>query len=207
MDNNIISAFIGLGSAIIVAILTGIFQMVIERKNRKIAEQQFEQSKKEYAEKMNQMFQEQRRYNVDKARVLFQSEMNRFYEGLVKEVQLYEAMFNELHYLNNIVGSKSKEFCTKGAYPYIDNNIRDIVGEISLPQNIAKLLGALRANISLYNAALEKEVESVVLQEGLQRISNLINPIYTECFTNYANAQEALRNYEHKIGARILEEK
>ena len=206
MDNNIISAFIGLGSAIIVAIITGIFQVIIERKNRRIAEKQFEQSRKEYAEKIEQLFQEQRKQYIAQANEQFHAESNRFYQDLIRELQFYDALVNELHYLNNIVAPKSREFCSKGAYPYIDNNIKDLVRDAPLHQDIASLLGALRANISLYNAALEQGANSVILEEGLQRIYNLLDPINTERFQNYANAQNLLRKYEIETGKKILNE-
>ena len=206
MDNNIISAFIGLGSAIIVAIITGIFQVIIERKNRKIAEKQFEQSRNEYAAKIEQLYQEQRKQNIAQANEQFHAESNRFYQDLIRELQFYDALVNELHYLNKIVAPKSREFCSKGAYPYIDNNIKDLVRDTPLHQDIASLLGALRANISLYNAALEQGANSVILEEGLQRIYNLLDPIDTERFTNYANAQNLLRKYEKETGKKILNE-
>ena len=65
----IISAFIGFGSAVIVAIIAGIFQLRIAKKNREIQEKQLEesrkqffiqmeQSQKEYAEKIEQIREE-----------------------------------------------------------------------------------------------------------------------------------------------------
>ena len=206
MDVNIISAFIGLGSAVVVAIISGIFQAVSERKNRKIAEKQFEQSRKEYADKIDQLYEEQRKNSIAQASKQFQAESNRFYQDLIRELQFYDALLNELHYLNNIVAPKSREFCSKGAYPYIDNNIKDLVRDAPLHQDIASLLGALRASISLYNAALEQGANSVILEEGLQRIYNLLGPINTERFENYANAQNLLRKYEIETGKKILNE-
>lgn len=203
----IISALIGFGSAVIVAILAGIFQLSIARKNRKIAEKQFEQSRKEYAEKIEQLRKEERLANIEKANDKLQAQTNRFNNDLIKEMLLYDRLLNELHYLNNIANPKHKEFRVKGAYPYIDNNVKDIIGDVSLHQNIAKLLGALRANISLYNAALEQGADSEVLEEALKNVYSLIDPINTEGFENYANAQNSLRKHEIDMAKQIIQEK
>lgn len=74
-------------------------------------------------------------------------------------------------------------------------------------QNIAKLLGALRANISLYNSALEQGAGSDVLEEASNKIYNLIDPINTERFENYTNVQTSLRNFEIRTAERIINEK
>ena len=163
----IISAFIGFGSAVIVAILTGLFQLKIAKKNREIQEKQLEesrkqffiqmeQSQKEHNRKVEQLLEEQRKTNLKMANDKLQAETNRFYEELMKEMAFYDRLLNELHYLNNIANPKQKESRIKGAYPHIDNNIKDLIGDVSLHQDIAKLLGALRAKISLYNIALEQ---------------------------------------------------
>ena len=71
----IISAFIGFGSAVIVAILAGLFQLRIAKKNREIQEKQLkeskkqffiqmEQSQKEHNRKVEQLFEEQRKMNL-----------------------------------------------------------------------------------------------------------------------------------------------
>lgn len=214
----IISAFIGFGSAVIAAIIAGIFQLRIAKKNREIQEKQLEesrkqfliqmeQSQKEYAEKIEQLREEQRKINLEKANDKLQAETNRFYEGLIKEMMFYDSMLNELHYLNNIANPKGKEIRIKGAYPHIDNNMKDLVGDVSLNQNIAKLLGALRANISLYNSALEQGADSDALEEILNKIYNLIDPINTESFENYANARTSLKNFEIRTAERIINEK
>lgn len=211
----IISAFIGFVSAVIVAIIAGIFQLRIAKKNREIQEKQLEESRnqffmqmeksqKEYAEKIEQLREEQRKANLEKANDKLQAETNRFYEELIKEMMFYDSLLNELHYLNNIANPKDKEFRIKRAYPHIDNNIKDLVGDVSLHQNIAKLLGALRANISLYNSALEQGTGSDVLEEALNKIYNLIDPINTERFENYTNAQTSLRNFEIRTAERII---
>lgn len=213
----IISAFIGFGSAVIVAILTGLFQLKIAKKNREIQEKQLEesrkqffiqmeQSQKEHNRKVEQLLEEQRKTNLKMANDKLQAETNRFYEELMKEMAFYDRLLNELHYLNNIANPKQKESRIKGAYPHIDNNIKDLIGDVSLHQDIAKLLGALRAKISLYNIALEQGADSDVLEEALQRIYNLIEPINTERFENYSNAQAALRKHEIDIAKRIMQE-
>ncbi|WP_338546575.1 hypothetical protein V1225_12000 [Emergencia sp. JLR.KK010] len=214
---SIISAFIGFGSAVIVAILAGIFQLRIAKRNREIQEKQLEQSReefivrmeqsqKEYADKIEQLREEQRKANLEKANVKLQAETNRFYEELMKEMIFYDRLLNELHYLNNIANPKDKEFRIKGAYPHIDNNIKDLIGDVSLHQDIAKLLGALRAKISLYNITLEQRADSEVLEEALKRVYDLIDPINTERFENYSNAQTNLRKHEIDIAKRIMQE-
>lgn len=214
---SIISAFIGFGSAVIVAILAGIFQLRIAKRNREIQEKQLEesrrqflaqmeQSQKEHRKKMEQFFEEQRKAILEKANDKLQAETKRFYDSLIEEMLLYDRLLNELHYLNNIANPKWKEFRVKGAYPYIDNNVKDIIGSVSLHQNIAKLLGALRANISLYNSALERGADSEILEEALERIYGLIEPINTERFENYSNAQSNLRKHEIDIAKRIIQE-
>lgn len=214
---SIISAFIGFGSAVIVAILAGVFQLRIAKRNREIQEKQLEQSReefivrmeqsqKEYAEKIEQLRDEKKKANLEKANVKLQAETNRFYEELMKEIVFYDRLLNELHSLNNIANPKEKEFRIKGAYPHIDNNIKDLIGDVSLHQNIAKLLGALRAKISLYNIALEQGANPDVLEETLKRVYDLIGPINTEMFENYANDQTLLRKHEIDIAKRIIEE-
>jgi len=213
----IISAFIGFGSAVIVAIIAGIFQLRIAKKNREIQEKQLEesrkqffvqieQSQKEYDEKIEQLREEQRKANLEKANDKLKAETNRFYEELIKEMVFYDSLLNELHYLNNIANPKDKEFRIKGAYPHIDNNIKDLVGDVSLHQDIAKLLGALRAKISLYNVALEQGADSNVLEEALKRVYDLIDPINTERFENYTNAQTSLRKFEINTAKQIIQE-
>ena len=213
----IISAFIGFGSAVIVAIIAGIFQSRIAKKKREIQEKQLEesrkqffvqmeQSQKEYADKIEQLQEEQRKANLKKANDKLQAEKNRFYDELIKEMAFYDSLLNELHYLNNIAHPNGKEFRIKGAYPYIDNNIKDLVGNVSLHQDIAKLLGALRAKISLYNVALEQGADSDVLEEALERVYDLIDPINTKRFENYANAQTALRKFEIDTAKQITQE-
>lgn len=202
---NIVSAFIGLGSAIIVAILTGIFQLIIARKDREITKKQFEQSQREYSEKVKQLYEEQKNANIAKANDKLQAETNRFYNDLLTEMHFYDCLLNELHYLNNITHPNNKELRVNGAYPYIDVNVNDIVGSIALRQNIAKLLGALRANISLYNAALEAGTDSAILEDNLNKIHNLIDPINTERFENYAIVQSSLRQIEIRMAERIID--
>lgn len=214
---SIISAFIGFGSAVIVAILAGIFQLRIAKKNREIQEKQLaeskkqffaqmEQSQKENSERIEQFLEEQRKANLEKANEKLQAETKRFYNNLIEEMLFYDRLLNELHYLNNIANPKWRKFRVNGAYPYIDDNVKDIIGGVSLHQDIAKLLGALRANISLYNSALERGADSEILEEALERVYNLIDPINTERFENYSNAQANLRKHEIDIAKRIIQE-
>jgi voltage-gated potassium channel Kch len=51
---SIISALIGLGSAVIVAILAGIVQLRIAKRNEEIQERQLEQSREEFIARMEQ---------------------------------------------------------------------------------------------------------------------------------------------------------
>lgn len=214
---NIISAFIGFGSAVIVAIIAGIFQLKIAKKNREIQEKQLEESRKQFfaqmeqsqkenSKKVEQFLEEQRKANLEKANDKLQAETKRFYNNLIEEMLFYDRLLNELHYLNNIANPKWREFRVNGAYPYIDDNVKDIIGSVSLHQDIAKLLGALRANISLYNSALERGADSEILEEALERVYNLIDPINTEGFENYSNAQANLRKHEIDIAKRIIQE-
>ena len=214
---SIISAFIGFGSAVIVAILAGIVQLRIAKKNREIQEKQLEESRKQFfaqmeqsqkenSERIEQFLEEQRKANLEKANEKLQAETKRFYNNLIEEMLFYERLLNELHYLNNIANPKWREFRVNGAYPYIDDNVKDIIGSVSLHRDIAKLLGALRANISLYNSALERGADSEILEEALERVYNLIDPINTEGFENYSNAQANLRKHEIDIAKRIIQE-
>jgi hypothetical protein len=124
----------------------------------------------------------------------------------MKEIVFYDCLLNELHYLNNIANPKGKEFRIKGAYPHIDNNIKDLLGDVSLPPYIAKLVGALRAKISLYNIALEQGADSEVLEEALKRVYDLIDPINTERFKNYSEAQNSVRKHEIDMAKQIIQE-
>lgn len=214
---SIISAFIGFGSAVIVAIIAGIFQLRIAKKNREIQEKQLEESRKQFISQMEQsqneqnkrieqLLEEQRKANLEKANDKLRAETKRFYDSLIEEMLFYDRLLKELHYLNNIANPKCREFRVKGAYPYIDDNVKDIIGSVSLHQDIAKLLGALRANISLYNSALERGADSETLEEALERVYNLIDPINTERFENYSNAQTNLRKHEIDMAKQIMQE-
>ena len=109
---SIISAFIGFGSAVIVAILAGIVQLRIAKKNREIQEKQLEESRKQFfaqmgqsqkenSERIEQFLEEQRKANLEKANEKLQAETKRFYNNLIEEMLFYERLLNELHYLNN----------------------------------------------------------------------------------------------------------
>ena len=45
------------------------------------------------------------------------------------------------------------------------------------------------------------------MEEALNKIYNLIDPINTERFENYTNAQSLLRNFEIRTAERIINEK
>lgn len=214
---NIISAIIGFGSALIVAILTGIFQIKIAKRNGEIQEKQLEESRKQFlaqieqAQKENdrkiaQLQEEQRNANIERAKDKLQLETKRFYDEILKEMAFYERMVNELHYLSNIANPKYKELRFITAYPHIDNNIKELIGDVSLHQNIAPLLGALRANISLYNVALDQGAASDVLEKALKKVYDLIAPINEEGFKNYTNAQKSLSKYEKDTAKKIIDE-
>lgn len=90
---NIISALIGFGSAIIVAIIAGIFQLRIAKRNREIQEKQIEQSseefiarmeqsQKEYAEKIEKLREDQKKSNLEKANDKLQAETKDFMKNL-----------------------------------------------------------------------------------------------------------------------------
>lgn len=200
----IIGALIGFGSAVIVAILAGIFQLRIAKRNREIQEKQLKESRSQFRAQLDQILEEQRKAILEKADEKFQAETKRFYDNVNEELLLYSRLLNEIHYLNNITTPKWKEFRVEGAYPYIDNNVKDIVGSVELPQNIAKLLGALRAKISLYNSALERGADPKTLEKALERVHDLIAPINNEMFENYSSALTKLRKHEMDIGRRIL---
>lgn len=83
------------------AIIAGIFQLRIAKKNREIQEKQLEESRnqffmqmeksqKEYAEKIEQLREEQRKANLENANDKLQAETNRFYVGKCKELALYD---------------------------------------------------------------------------------------------------------------------
>lgn len=120
----IISAFMSFGSAVIVAILAGIFQLKAAKKNREIQEKQLEQSRreftvrmeqsqKEYAEKIEQLHEEQRKASLKETNAKLHAETSRFYKELMKEIAFYNHLLNELHYLNYIANPKDKELRTK----------------------------------------------------------------------------------------------
>lgn len=201
----IISAFIALVSAIIVAILSGIFQLRIAKRDREIQEKQLKESKEQFSAQMKQFLEEQRNAIVEKANDKLQAETKRFYESLIEEMIFYNRLLNELHYLNNITNPKGKEFRVNGAYPYIDNNVKDLIGNVSLPPDIAKLLGALRANISIYNSALQRGADSEILEEALGQVYSLIDPINKERFENFSQAQIGLRKHEIDIAKWIIQ--
>lgn len=196
-----IVAIIGVLGVIVGAIISGTFQLFATNKSIKNAEKQFKsqmiQTKTEFYAKLEQIQDEQKSVVIAIASEKLEAQNNRFYCDLREEMKCYDRLLNELHYLNNITHPKGKQMRMSFVeYPHIINSIRDIVGDTNLHQDIAKLLGALRCNIDLYNSALESEAIPETLEEALSRIYKLIGPINEERFENYAVAQSALRKYE-----------
>lgn len=58
----------------------------------------------------------------------------------------------------------------------------------------------------IYNIALKQGANSDVLEEALKRVYDLIDPINTERFENYANAQTSLRKFEIDTAKQIMQE-
>ena len=198
-------AIVGLIGVFIGALIPSIIQLITTRQMNKISDEQFKSqldfNYKEHQRKINQIQEEQKRVAYEKASKEFHAENNRFYDSLYRGIQFYDRLLNELHYLNNISHPNQKEERMKtGLYPTIPNRLYDMVDDIDLPQIIAKLIGALRANIDIYNAAVTKGVSEEVLEELLGKIYSLITPINEERFKNYSNAQTLIRNHEIKAG-------
>ena len=184
----IISAFIGFVSAVIVAIIAGIFQLRIAKKNREIQEKQLEesrnqffmqmeQSQKEYAEKIEQLREEQRKANLEKANDKLQAETNRFYEELIKEMMFYDSLLNELHYLNNIANPKDKEFRIKRAYSIIKfNDLSDIAKEKIAEREIERL----KEDYDIEDRELfDKIKKGAVSQSNAREIKRLIKDTFS----------------------------
>lgn len=200
MESYII-AIIGVAGVIVGALISGAFQMIVTKKSINSAEKQFEiqmeQSRKEFLSNFEQIREEQKRIIITMASEKIDAQSNRFYSDLIGEMKCYDRLLNELHYLNNITHPNNKQMrMSSGDYPHIKNAISDIVGDTNLHQTIAKLLGALRCNIDLYNSALDSDVPPETLENALSRIFKLIEPINEERFNNYAGIQTNLRKYE-----------
>lgn len=195
--DNWVSAAIGCIGAIIGALVAGIAQIYTTRKT-------IQNSQKEFSEKIDQMREDQRKEAVANATKYFNSENERFYEGLRQQILFYDRLLNELYYLNNITHPKNQERRMSIGYPHIDNNISEIVGNVSLHGRISTLLGALRSNLAMYETALVAGSASEVLEEEIDKIYKLIGAINDESFENYANAQTALREYELTRGKEKL---
>lgn len=191
------SAAIGCIGAIIGALVAGIVQIYTTRKT-------IQNSQKEFSEKIDQMREEQRKEAVSNAVKHFNAENERFYEGIRQKILFYDQLYNELHYLNNITHPNNQERRMSIGYPHIDSKISEIVGGVSLPQDISALLGALRSNLAMYETALSSGVSPEILEEEINKIHRLIDPINNECFENYANAQTSLREYERRQGNETL---
>ena len=197
--DNWVSAAIGCIGAIIGALVTGIAQIHTTRKT-------IQNSQKEFAEKIDQIREEQRKEAVANAVKHFNAENERFYDGLRQEILFYDRLFNELHYLNNITHPKSQERRISIGHPHIDSKISEILDGVSLPGDISTLLGALRSNLTMYETALASGTSPEILEEEIIKIHRLLAPINNESFENYARAQDFLRKHEEKQGQAALKD-
>lgn len=204
------SAIIGFIGVAIGAVITGMFQWFTTKALSKQSFDQFktqmEQTYKEFSVRIEQIQAEQKRVAIEKATEKFHAENDRFYLNLKREIQFYDWLINELHYLNNATHPNNMDRRKElSVYPLIDTRFCNTISDIELPQNIAKLLGALRYNIDVYNVAVESRLSAEVIEDALKRIYVLITPINNERFENYSNALNALRKYEIKCGQETLE--
>lgn len=204
------SAIIGFIGVAIGAVITGMFQWFTTKALSKQSSDQFktqmEQTYKEFSVRIEQIQAEQKRVAIEKATEKFHAENDRFYLNLKREIQFYDWLINELHYLNNATHPNNMDRRKElSVYPLIDTRFCNTISDIELPQNIAKLLGALRYNIDVYNVAVESRLSAEVIEDALKRIYVLITPINNERFENYSNALNALRKYEIKCGQETLE--
>lgn len=208
-DNNIMTAIIALIGVVIGALLSGIFQIFLQKQSLKNANKQFgiqmEQTRKEFSTQIEQMQEEHKRLVSERVNTHFNATSERFYNNAVRELVFYDSLLNELHYLNNLSApSQKQERLDIGVYPLVSAKIEDMVGDIEVPQNLAKLLGALRCRIDFYNSAVNsRKADSI--ESTLASIHSLINPINSERFDAYASAQKAVRDFELRKGKEELE--
>ena len=203
-------AIIGVLGAIVGALIAGLFQTIITRKNIQSAEDQFEkqlqQNQIEFYAKIEQLRKEQHDTMVGKARSHFNAERDRFYKALLADVSFYTYLGNEITYLNNFTSPKHKDLRMKAhAYPRIEVSFFDRMCEIDLPDHIRALLGALRTHIEYYNTSIMENTPSDILEELLSVINQLLSPISNEHFSNLMNALSGLRKYEQKLGSEELD--
>lgn len=202
-------AIVGLIGAFIGALIPSIIQIITTRQTNRISNEQFKAQMdlnyKEYSRRIDEIRAEQKRVAYEKASKEFQAENNRFYADKIREIQFYDRLLNELNYLNNISHPKQKEERMEiGVYPAIPNRVYNMVDDVELPGNIAKLIGALRAKIDNYNAAVIKGVSADTLEELLSKIYSLIGPINDERFESFSNAQTLIRDHEIAAGREQL---
>ena len=208
--NELWIALIGFLGAIFGSLISGFIEIYITQKTLRNSQKEFNsnimQMRRKELNEAAERAEQERRKALKKAEQLFRRENDRFYDLLVEEMSVYDRLRNELHYLNNLTHPNRR---TKapfiGIYPHIDDKVSQIVGNVQLPQDIAALLGALRSNISYYNAALDKDFSSEIMEELLNNIYKVIGPINDELFTNYANAQTALRKHDIERGQQEIE--
>ena len=208
--NELWIALIGFSGVIFGSLISGLIEIYIARKMLQNAKNEFyesimrarEQERKASEEKAAQ----ERKEAVKKAELLFHNENNKFYDMLVEEMIVYDRLRNELHYLNNLTHpNRRKAMPADEIYPRIEDVICQIIGNVQLPQDIASLLGALRSNISYYNAALDINLNPEIMEELLSNIFKVLGPINDEMFTNYANVQAAIRKHDIERGENELE--
>lgn len=209
MNIDIEVALVGLIGAFIGAIIPAIIQFITTRQTIKTSNEQFKSqldlNYKEHQRKIDQIQEEQKRVAYEKATKEFQAENNRFYAARIREMQFYERLSNELHYLNNVSHPAQKEERVEvGVYPIIPNRLYGMVDDIGLPGNIAKLIGSLRGKIDTYNAAVIKGVSAEVLEELLGKIYSLIIPINEVRFQNYSNVSTMISKHEISAGEKQL---
>ena len=197
--NELWTALIGFLGAIFGSLISGLIEIYVTRKT-------LQNAKDEFNANIMQMREQERKEAEEKAEQFFNNENNKFYDMLVEEMLAYDRLRNELHYLNNLTHpNRRKDMSAIEIYPRIDNVISQIVGNVQLPGDIAALLGALRSNISYYNAALDKNLSSEIMEKLLNNIYKVIGPINDEIFTSYANAQSAIRKHDIERGKKELE--
>ena len=193
------TALIGCGGAVLGVLISGLIEIYITRKT-------LQNAKSEFNATITQMREQEHKEAMEKAKKFFHNENQRFYDNLFQEMLLYDRLRNELHYLNNVTHPNRKELrVSLQVYAHIDNEISKIIGNVQLPGNIAALLGALRCNISYYNAALDKGEPSEIMEELIGNIFKTIGPINDEMFSNYANVQAMIRQQEIELGKKELE--
>lgn len=96
-------AIVGLIGAFIGALIPSIIQLITTHQMNKISDEQFksqmELNYKDYLSKIEKIQEEQKRIAHEKASKEFEAESGRFYADRIREMQFYDRLLNELHYL------------------------------------------------------------------------------------------------------------